>query len=246
MPLSTPLLPATIAASTQPGDSLLLHVLGTEALGQSLRVGGASIGNASYASLATVLASPSVSPDGSRIAVPGTVTLNLDSSLLTTQRFDFPSVGSPNSLLPNGVQDIVPDASSCNSSQCTGTGALLAILDTAIAAPALALSTSDIPSLTLSNLGSATASSVNIAGNGYTVSTDCGASLAPGAQCGLALSGNGPGSLTLSASGIPSSTLALPAINTTADPLALSASELDFGIVTAASTPPHAFSRSPI
>ena len=53
VPLSTPLLPATVAAFSQPGDSLLLHVLATGTFGQSLRVGGAPIGNASYASLTT-------------------------------------------------------------------------------------------------------------------------------------------------------------------------------------------------
>src|SRR5580698_2795308 len=92
MPVSTPLLPATIAASTQPGDSLLLHVLTTGAFGQSLRVGGAPIGNASYATLATVPAVPAVSTDGSRVAIPGTVMINLSSSLLTTQHFVFAAI----------------------------------------------------------------------------------------------------------------------------------------------------------
>ena len=55
MPLSTPLLPSTIAASSQPGDSLLLHVLASGISGQSLRIGGVPVGNASYASLATML-----------------------------------------------------------------------------------------------------------------------------------------------------------------------------------------------
>jgi hypothetical protein len=238
MPLSVPLLPATIAASSQPGDSLLLHVLATGAFGQSLRIGGAPIGNAGYASLATALAAPSVSPDGSRIAAPGTVTLNLDSSLFATQHFDFATVGSPNSLLPNGVHDVVPDATSCGTaSQCMGTGALLAIVDPTTAAPTLALSTDDSPAITLSNLGSGAASSLSIAANGYTVSTDCGASLTSGAQCGIALNGSGPGSLTLSASSFPSTTLTFSTANTTPDPLALSSSELDFGIVSATGSP---------
>src|SRR5580658_4345123 len=238
MPVSTPLLPATIAASTQPGDSLLLHVLTTGAFGQSLRVGGAPIGNASYATLATALAAPAVSTDGSRVAIPGTVTINLSSSLLTTQHFDFTTIGSPNSLLSNSIQDVVPDAVSCGSaSQCMGTGALFAIVDPTTSSASLALATGDIPSLTLTNPGSGTASSLNIATTGYALSTDCGASLAPGAQCGLALNGTGPGTLTLSASGLASATVTLPATNATSDPLALSASELDFGIVTAASAP---------
>jgi hypothetical protein len=235
MPLSTPLLPVTVAASAQPGDSLLLHVLGTGALGQSLRIGGAPVGNASYASLATALAAPAISPDGSRIVAPGTVTINLSSSLLATQHFDLATIASPESLLPNSIQDVVPDATLCGSaSQCMGTGALLAIVDTNTSAPTLALSTGDLPSLTLSNPGSAAASSLDITATGYSVATNCGGSLTPDAQCGLALTGGGPGTLTLSASGAASTSLTLPATTSTADPLALSASELDFGIVSAA------------
>src|SRR6185437_7487379 len=238
MPLSTPLLPATLAASSQPGDSFLLHVLGTGAFGQSLRIGGAAVGNASYAALATALAAPAISPDGSRIAVPGAVTINLSSSLLTTQHFDLVTAGSPDSLLPNSIQDVVPDTTSCGSaSQCMGTGALLAIVDPTSAAASLALSTGDLPSLTISNRGSAVATSLNVAASGYAVSTNCATSLTPGAQCGIALSGTGPGTLTLSASAVASTTFALPATSATADPLALSASELDFGIVTATGTP---------
>src|SRR5215472_6810536 len=234
MPLSTPLLPATTAASSQPGDSLLLHVLASGGFGQSLRIGGAPIGNASYASLSTALTAPSVSPDGARVAVPGTVNMNVSSSLLTTQHFDFATLASPNPLLPSSIQDIVPDATSCGSaSQCMGTGALLAIVDPTTSAPSLALSGSGFPSLTLSNQGSAAASSLNIAATGYTVATNCGAALAPGAQCGLDLNGSGPGTLTVSAAGQPPTTLTLPATSATPNPLALSASELDFGIVTA-------------
>ena len=238
MPLSTPLLPATIAASSQPGDSLLLHVLSIGTFGQSLRIGGAPIGNASYASLTTSLAAPSISRYGSRIAVLGTATINLSSSLLTTQHFNLTTIGSPNSLLPNSIQDVIPDTTSCGSaSQCMGTGALLAIIDPTTSAASLALSSGDFPSLMLSNPGSAPVSSLNVAATGYTISTDCGTSLTPGAQCGLALSGGGPGNLTLSASGLASTTLALPATKTTADPLAFSTSELDFGIVTATGAP---------
>lgn len=238
MPLPTPLLPGTIAAASQAGDSLLLHVLSTGSFAQSLRVGGAPIGNASYASLATALSAPAVSADGSRVAVAGTVTIGLSSSLLATQRFDFFTVGSQDSLLPNSVQDIVPDATSCGSaSQCMGTGALLAIVDPTTAAPALAISTGDMPSFTLTNSGSVAESVLNVTATGFTVSTNCGATLATGAQCGIALSGGGPGSLTLSAAGVASTTLGLPATAATPDPLALSASELDFGIVTAAGAP---------
>ncbi len=126
MQLSTPLLPATIAASSQPGDSLLLHVLANGSFSQSLRVGGSSVREASYASLTTALRTPAVSADGSRIAIPGTATLSLNSSLLATQHFDLATT-IPTALLPNSIQDVLPDTTSCGSaSECSGTGALLA------------------------------------------------------------------------------------------------------------------------
>jgi hypothetical protein len=234
--LSTPLLPSTIAASFEPGDTLLLHVLTSGAFAQSLRVGGSPIGNASYASLTTSLAAPAVSADGSRIAAAGTVAINLSSSLLATQQFDLPVVAAPDALLPNSVQDIVPDAATCGSaSQCAGSGGLLVIIDPTIAAPSLAVSAGDVSNITLNNLGSAAASSLSIAASGYSLSSDCGSSLSPASQCSIALNGSGPGSLTISADGMAATTLPLPASTSSPDPLALSASELDFGIVSGAS-----------
>ena len=211
-------------------------MLASGAFAQSLRIGGAAIGNASYASLTTSLAAPAVSVDGSRIAAAGTLAINLSSSLLATQHFDLPTVGAANSLLPNSVQDVVPDASSCGSaSQCFGSGGLLAIIDPTTAVPGLAVSTGDFPRITISNLGSAVASSLSIAAAGYSVSSNCGSSLSPASQCSIALNGSGPGSLTLSAGGLGSTTLTLPASTSTPHALALSAPELDFGIVSAAS-----------
>jgi hypothetical protein len=236
LPLSTPLLPSTIAASSQPGDSLLLHVLASGAFAQSLRIGGAPVDNARYASLGTSLAAPAISADGSLIAAAGTVAINLSSPLLATQSFDLPTVGTPGALLPNSVQDIVPDAATCGTaSQCAASGGLLAIIDPTTSAPSLAVSAGDISNITLSNVGSAAASSLSIAATGYSLISNCSSSLAPTSQCGAALSGSGPGSLTVSATGIPSTTLTLPASTSVPDPLALSTSEIDFGIVSAAS-----------
>lgn len=235
MPLATPLLPSTIAASFEPGDSLLVHVLVSGEFAQSLRLGGLSAGNASYASLTTSVAAPAVSADGSIVAVPGTVTINLSSSLLATQHFDLPTFGAPNSALPNSAQDIVPDAASCGSaSQCMGSGGLIAIVDPTTAAASLAVSTGDLPNITVSNLGSANASSFSVTASGYSFTSDCGSSLSSASQCGVALIGSGPGSITVSAAGDTSSAITLPANTTSADPLALSASELDFGIVSGA------------
>ena len=236
MPLATPLLPSTIAASFEPGDSLLLHIIASGVFAQSLRVGGAPIGNASYASLATTLSAPAISADGSRVAAPGTVTVDLSSSLLVTQHFDLPTLGTPNTLLPNSVADIIPDATSCGTaSQCAGTAAVLAIIDPTAAAASLAVSTGDLPNITVSNHGSVTASSLSISASGYSLASNCDASLTPASQCTLALTGSGPGSVSLSADGIAPVTLTVPATTSAPDPLAVSASELDFGIVSAAS-----------
>ncbi len=232
MPLSTPLLPSTMAASSQTGDSLLLHVLSTGSFAQSLRLGGAAIGNASYASLSTTPAVPAISADGASVAFPAIATINISSLLLAAERFDLATT-APATLLPNSVQDIVPDATSCGSaSECTGTGALLAIVDPTHSAPSLTFSTGDLPGLTLTNSGSSAASSLSINATGFTSSTNCGASLAPGAQCGIDLSGSGPGTLTVSASGSSSTNFPLASTSSAPDPLTLSASELDFGIVT--------------
>jgi hypothetical protein len=238
MTMSTPLLPASAEATWQPGDSLLLRVSAAGAIVQSLRFGGAAVDNAGYASLTTALGVPAISADGSLVAIPGTVTLSLSSSLLTTQHFNLPLVAAPDGLLPDGVQDLAPDAATCNgASQCSGSGGLLAIAGTSTVAPSLALSTGDRPNLRLSNFGSADASGVVIAASGYTVASDCGSALPVGAECDLALSGGGPGSLIVSASGIPDETVTLPATTDAPDALALSATELDFGIASSAAAP---------
>jgi hypothetical protein len=235
MTMSTPLLPASALASSQPGDGLLLRVSPAGTIVQSLRFGGATVDNNGYASLTTSLAAPTVSVDGSSVAVPGTITATLSSSLLATQHFDLPMVAAPDALLPSGVQDLVPDAASCNgASQCSGSGGLLALIDTKTASPSLALLTGDLPNLTLRNVGSADALGLAVVANGYSVASDCGSSLSMGAACDLALSGGGPGSVTVSASGAPTDAVTLPATTEVPDALALSATELDFGIASSA------------
>jgi len=238
MTMSTPLLPASAQAALQSGDGLLLRVSPTGAIAQSLRFGGAPVDNAGYASLTTVLAAPAVSLDGVSVAVPGTITATLSSSLLTTQHFDLPMVAAPTALLPNGVQDLAPDATSCNgASQCSGSGGLLTLIDTEIASPSLALSTGDLPNVRLTNVGSADALGLAVAANGYTIASDCGSSLPMGAACDVALSGGGPGSVMVSASGVPLETAILPATTEAPDALALSATELDFGIASSEAPP---------
>ncbi|MES2390073.1 MAG: choice-of-anchor D domain-containing protein [Acidobacteriota bacterium] len=234
--LSTPLFPGVTPPDYAEGDSFLLHITATDAIDQTFRFGGQTVNNASYASLTTVVAAPAVSSDGVTAALPATLTASLASSLLATQRFDLPMAVTPTTAVPNGLRDVLPTAAACGtSSQCTGTGAILSLVTTASSVPSLSLSTDNHPNVTLRNLGSATATGLAIVASGYVANSNCGLSLAASSQCSIALSGSGPGSLTVSASNAPSYTASLPATTLSPDALALSTTEIDFGIASAAS-----------
>jgi hypothetical protein len=230
--LSTPLFPGDAAPDYSSGDSFLLHLTAATTFDQTLRLGGTVVNNPSYASLASTLFAPAVS--GSTVMLPGTVTATISASLLSTQQFDLPFAGTPDVLLPNTLQDVVPTAATCGiSSQCVGSGALLATITTATAAPSLSFSTGAFPNVTLRNLGSATATGVALSVTGFTMVSDCGATLVPSSQCSLALTGSGPGTLSVSAANASTATTALPTNTLSPAPLALSTYELDFGIVSA-------------
>jgi hypothetical protein len=229
--LTTPLFPGDVDPDYSAGDSFLLHLTAANVFDQTLRVGGLAVNNASYASLASAVAAAAV--NGSTIMLPGTVTATLSSSLLSTQRFDLPFVAGPNSALPNALSDVIPTAAECGSlSQCTGTGALLTEISTATqSTTTLSVSSNDTPNLTLRNMGSVTATGLNIAVSGFTQVNDCGTTLEPSNQCSIALTGVGPGTLTVSAANAASTTVMLPANTLTPDALVLSTYELDYGIV---------------
>jgi hypothetical protein len=234
--LTTPLFPGATPPDYAAGDSFLLHLAANDTIDQTLRFGGLAANNVSYASLISTAAAPAVSSDGATAAFVGSVTASMSSSLLSTQRFDLPMAATPDNLLPNTLRDIVPTATACGSqSQCSGSGALLAFVSTSAAAPSLSLSIDTLPNVTLRNLGSASANGLIVTASGFTVVSNCGATLAASSQCSLALTGSGPGSLTVSAANAPSYTMTLPANTLTPDPLALSTDEVDFGIVTSTS-----------
>jgi hypothetical protein len=232
--LGTPLFPGDAPPDYSAGDSFLLHRTsdrsGTNVFDQTMRFGGLPVNNPAHASLASSLTAPAVSADGSTVTIAGQITAIVDSSLLATQHFDLPLVAAPSATLPSTLSDVL-NFSCTNSSACTGTAGLLAQVTTASAAPSLSLSTHDLPNLTLRNLGSATATGIAINGTGYSVATNCTTTLAPSNQCSLALTGTGPGSITITAANTATATATLPASSTAAAPLALSTSELDFGIL---------------
>jgi hypothetical protein len=234
--LSTPLFPGDAMPDYNLGDSFLLHLTATSTIDQTLRFGGVATNNASYASLTSLVAAPAVSATGSTVFLPGAISATVSSSLLATQRFDLPLVSAPNTALPNTLRDIVPTASACgNSSQCTGSGALLASVSTSTQTTTiLSISTDNLPNLTLRNLGSNTATGLSLSVSGFTLATNCGATLAPSNQCSIALTGAGPGTLTVSAANAPTSTTTLAANTLAPDALVLSTYELDYGITDAA------------
>ena len=231
--LTTPLFPGAPAPDYPSGDSFLLHLTTNNTIDQTLRFGGLPTTNPGYASLTSIVAAPAVAANGTSIALPGEITAAVDSSLLTTQRFDLPFVQTPNSVLPNTLADVLP--STCtDSSQCTGTAGLLALVNTATSAPTLSFSANDLPNVTLRNLGSAAATGLTLAVSG-SMASNCGPTLEPSNSCTVALTVSGPGIITASASNTTSYALTLPANTLTPDPITLSTDELDFGIVTSTS-----------
>jgi trimeric autotransporter adhesin len=232
--LTTPLFPGTTPPNYNSGDSFLLHLTATGLSDQTLRIGGTVINNPSYASLETTVATPALSPDAATVFLPGTLTATVSASVLSTQRFDLPLVASPNTLLPNTLRDTLPQSCTPNT-QCTGSAALLTRVTTAASAPQFALSTDDLPNLTLRNLGSSTATGVSISATGFTPTSNCAATLPPSQQCAIALAGSGPGSITISAANAPTYVQTLPSNTSTPDALALNTSELEFGIQTSTS-----------
>ncbi len=229
--LGTPLFAGVVGPDYSAGDSFLVHVTAANAFDQTLRLGGAAVTAAQYASLTSTVGAPAVSASGTTVTVPGKVTATVDASLLATERFDLPMVQTPSAMLPNTVRDVVGFSCS-NSSQCSGSGGLVATVSTAASAASLSVASDDLPNLTLRNMGSATAMGLVLAVNGYSLMSDCGATLAASSQCSVALTGSGPGTLTVSTANTATVTVAL-GVNTLApNAIAVSTRELDFGIVT--------------
>jgi hypothetical protein len=232
--VGTPLFPGLTQPDYRAGDSFLMHVTASNAIDQTLRFGGSAKNNESYASMTSSVAAPAIS--GANVAVPGTVTVTIGSTLLGTETFELPLVSVPTNVLPNSVRDIVPTAASCSgSSVCSGSGALLALVTTGISTPSLGVSTDDLPDITLHNLGATAVSGVTVTVSGYTQDNDCSTELSPSSQCSVALMGSGPGSLTVSGTNGTTATVVLGTTSSTPDTIAVSTDEVDFGIVSAAS-----------
>jgi hypothetical protein len=233
--LTVPLFPGAAPPDYNTGDSFLLHVTANGSLDQTLRFGGAAVNNAAYAGLSSVVAGPAVGP--AAVYLPGTIHAQVTTTLLATQRFDLPLVGTASAVLPNAVHDLLPTAAQYGTSTvCNGTGAWLAAVATSTSAPALSLSTDDLPNLTLRNLGSAAATGLILSVSGFSYQTDCGATLNPSSLCNIVLTGPGPGAITVTAANAASVTESLAPSTAAPDAIGLSVREADFGVVTPSQT----------
>jgi hypothetical protein len=234
--LSTPLLPLTPLATI--GNGFAIRVDTQNAIDQTARFGGLASENPANASVPVTFTSIATDPNGQPIFA-GTAQPSTSSSLLATENYDLPLYNAPTPALPSPLRNAVLPSGACNGSLCSGAASYLARVSTPTAAtPALALSVDDSPNITLRNLGSAQAIGLQIAATGFTASTNCGPTLPAGAECSIALAGLGPGSLTVEATNATTQTVALPALasGTIPTPVVFSPKELDFGIVSSASS----------
>jgi hypothetical protein len=233
--LTTPLFPATAQPFYTAGDSALLHLTGSAAIDQAVRFGGEAVNDPTYASVSTMPATPAVDSSGTTAFLPMTANVALSGTLAVTEGFDLPLAYAPNGALPARLLQTVA-AAGCGTGECYAAAGFLGGVETAASEPSLSLAVDDLPNLILRNLGSAEANGAAIVASGFSSTTNCGSTLAPGSECAIVVSG-GPGSISVSAANAAASTVALPAPTRSAEPLALSASELDFGIVSSTSAP---------
>ncbi len=219
------------------GDMFLLHVSQSGAVDSLQRFGGAPTTNWEYANLTGLPAgAPAVTADGNTATLAATLTASVDASLAASEHFDLSLLTPGGDVLPGLAGEILPPSCS-GQSQCSGSAGLLATVHLGSDSGSFSLSTGDSPNLIVRNLGGGVAADLTIAATGYTDATSCGTVLAPWAQCVVALSGPGPGSLAVSAANATTVTASLPASSVVPSPFALSTTELDFGVVTADSSP---------
>ena len=231
LPLTSPLLP--FPAISDIGDTAAFRITAQSAIDQSVRMGGA--GSAFFPNVPVNITSIAIDPTGQPIFA-GNAAPTTSSSLLATQTYDLPLFNSPTAPLPSTLRDaVLPVGSNCGS-LCAGSAAYLSKLNLTAGA-SLALSTDSSPNLTLRNLGSLAATSLQISATGFTLAHNCPTQFDAGSECNILLNGSGPGTVTVQAANATPQTVSLPAINRTPAPLVFSPSEIDFGIVTASDPP---------
>jgi hypothetical protein len=233
--LTLPIFPLTPLSTI--GNSFAMHVNAAGLIDQTARLGGIATSNPTYAGAPVTLTAIAVDAGGNAL-LAGSFAPFASQSLLATQTFDLPLASAPTPAFPSAVRAAVPPTSTCNGSLCSGSAAYLAKLVTAGTLPAaLALSVDDAPNLTLRNLSTAQATSLQINATGFTFATNCLSTLPAGGECSIALTGSGPGSVTVQAANATTQTASLPALpsGAIALPVVFTPKQLDFGIVSSAS-----------
>ncbi len=226
--LTLPLLPLQPLAAF--GNSFAMRVNSTGAVDQTARFGGLATTSPSNASAPVQLTSVAVDASGDAL-LAGSFQPTSSQGLLPTETYDLPLASAPTAAFPSTVRSTVVSPSACTGSLCSGSAAYLAKLAVPVnATAALALSVDDAPNVTLRNLGSAEASSLQINMTGFSFTTNCATTLPAGAECAIALNGSGPGSISVTAANATTQTQALPALSTTPLSVVFSPKELDFGI----------------
>jgi hypothetical protein len=228
------LLPLTPLSTV--GNSFALRVNAQDQVDQTLRLGGIPTSNLAYTSAPVTLTSLTTDSAGEPI-LAGSVNPTASSSLLATETYDLPLYNSPTPALPSTLRSAALPTGTCTGSLCAGSAGYLAKLNPTTSAPSLALSTDDTPNITLRNLGTLTATNLQLSATNFTLASNCATTLAPGAQCSIALTspGSRPGTLSVQADNAATQTVTLTAASTPPSPIVFSPKELDFGIQTSTS-----------
>jgi hypothetical protein len=233
--LSLPLLPLAPLATI--GDTFAVRLNADGVPDQAARFGGIVGSNATRSTVSLAPSGLTTTATGG-LLLAGELDTATSGTLVSSQTFDLPLTGnaSQGTALPSSANSTLPAANACSGSTCGGSAGYLARLVPGTAAPGLSFSADAAPNVILRNLGSTTATGLQVTATGFTVQTTCGSTLAAGASCALALTGTGPGTITASATNATTQTASIPALaaGTTPQPITFLPRELDFGVSTAA------------
>lgn len=231
--LTAPLQPSL--ETIGPGDTYLLHITSADQIDQQLRFGGQAANSARYASIATALAAPALNSSGRRISLAGSITVTTDAALRPTQIYSLGLNNKNSTLLPSGVQELLPSA--CDGTMaCAGSAGILVQVEPS-AQGALTVDAGDLPSVTVRNSSGTPVTALTASTTGSVEAfSNCPATLAPWAQCGIVLPQQGNEVLQLHSADTPTVTLSVPASSSDAL-LAFSTAEVNFGVVSAEDDP---------
>jgi hypothetical protein len=231
-----PFLPQRALSTT--GTGYAVRVSPGVGVDETMRFGGLANFDQAYASVPVALNGLAVDGTGALFA-GGSAEPSASANLLASESYDFPLLGGPTAALPSAIADAEVPSASCGGSLCSGSAGYLSKIDATDAGPALAFSANGVPNITLRNLGSVAAQGVQLTASAGTLTTNCGAALAPGAECDLLLAGGGAGTLTASTSNGGDASVSFPAYSAgaTLSGLVYEPKELDYGIQSAASAP---------